>query len=75
MLEKLRNLPLNKRIIFFVVCLILWFIIIQMFNGNNSGYQQGKNTQTIWIVSTFFIAGLYAVFFPNKKKKKKEKEK
>ena len=27
----------------------------------------------IWIVSTFFIAGLYAVFFPNKKKKEREK--
>jgi hypothetical protein len=71
MLEKLRKLPLNKRIIFFIVSLILWFVIIQMFSGNNSGYQQGKNIQTIWIISTFFIAGFYAIFFPNKKKKDK----
>lgn len=67
MLKKLRNLSLNKRIVFFVITLILWFSFIQLFNGRNSEYQLGKNIQTIWIISTFFIAGIYAVFFPNKK--------
>ncbi len=68
MLKKIREQPLNKRIIFFIISLIIWFFVIQIFSGNDSGYQQGKNTQTIWILSGFFIAGAYAVFFPNKKK-------
>ena len=68
MLKKIRNLTLNKRIIFFVIALILWFVIMQMFIGNHTGYQQQINTETNLIVSGFFIAGLYAVFFRNNKK-------
>jgi hypothetical protein len=71
MLEKLRNQPLNRRIIFFVITLIFWFVIIGTFSENLNGYEKGKNIQTVWIISTFFISGLYAIFFPNKKKTNK----
>ncbi|AFU70153.1 hypothetical protein P700755_003540 [Psychroflexus torquis ATCC 700755] len=68
MIEKIRNLTLNKRIIFFVIALALWFVIIKMLIGNDTGHQQQINTETILIVSGFFITGLYVVFFRNIKK-------
>ncbi len=56
MIEKIRNLTLNKRIIFFVIALALWFVIIKMLIGNDTGHQQQINTETILIVSGFFTS-------------------
>lgn len=69
MIKKIRKQTLIKRRLFFSIGLILWFFSIQILNTDNSNYQSGKHIQTLWILSGIVIAGLYAVFFPIKKKK------
>lgn len=71
MFENIKKQPLKNRIIYFVIALIIWFFIIQLFGSADNEYQQGKNIQTNWIISVFVVAGLYAVFFPNNKNNKK----
>jgi len=66
--EKIRNKPLNYRVIIFIIILVIWFFIAYMINSSIvDAVKRANNLTTLWIISGLIIAMLWSIFFPKKK--------
>jgi len=66
--EKIRNKPLNYRVIIFIIILVIWFFIAYMINSSIvDAVKRANNLSTLWIISGLIISMLWIIFFPKKK--------
>gem|GEM_PF-6094639 len=72
MIQKIRSLSLPKRTILFISSLAIWLLIAKSINSSfENPIARASNLQTLWILSSFLLGGLWLVFFRKKKMEKK----
>lgn len=71
--QKAKELPPFKKLLWFLICVVGWFVILYVFAGSeDDSIKAAENTRNYWILSTIAIAGISAVFYGTRLKEDKE---